>query len=271
MTPPRFTRFYPKDEPLPPTGLWFAELNGSLLVQSSDAGTCLPNGPSPLPGERPADTVLLGMLDDTPCLACNLPADTPLPEGYRTLDLRGIYGAIDEDQFAVAGYAVQMLYWQRNSNFCMKCGNPLVAVPDEWGKRCTSCNHTTYPHVSPCVIVLVHDGDRVLLGHKPGWGPRYSVFAGFVEPGESLEECLVREVREETGVEVDELRYFGSQPWPFPHQLMVGFWARYVSGEIKADEAELDDVRWFQRDALPPLPPRLSIARKMLDAWGGAG
>jgi NAD+ diphosphatase len=125
----------------------------------------------------------------------------------------------------------------------------------------------TYPHVSPCVIVLIHDGEHILLTHKPGWGPMHSIVAGFVEPGESLEECLVREVREEVGAEVDEVRYFHSQPWPFPHQLMIGFFARYIGGEIRPDPSELDVARWFHVDELPAIPPPLSIARRMIDAW----
>jgi NAD+ diphosphatase len=113
----------------------------------------------------------------------------------------------------------------------------------------------------------VHKGEDALLVHKPGWGKRYSIIAGFVEPGESLEGCVQREVREEVNVEISEISYIGSQPWPFPHQLMVGFIARYVSGEAQPDQQELDDIAWFHHDALPELPPSLSLARQIIMTW----
>jgi NAD+ diphosphatase len=183
------------------------------------------------------------------------------------MGLRGLFAELDPGLYWVAGYAAQMVYWQRASAFCAFCGGRGEPVAGEWSKRCEACGHVAYPRVSPCVIVLVHDDDRVLLTHKPGWGPMNSLIAGFVEPGESLEECLVREVREEVGAEVDDIRYFGSQPWPFPHQLMVGYFARYRGGELRIDTTELDGAAWFHVGDLPPLPGKLSIARQLLDAW----
>src|SRR5207247_4608684 len=129
------------------------------------------------------------------------------------------------------------------------------------------CAATYYPRISPAAIVLVHDGPRVLLArpkHFPEW---YALIAGFLETGETLEECAAREVREETGVLVDQVVYQGSQPWPFPHQVMIGFRARYAGGDIVVDTTELDDARWFDVTSLPPLPPPVSIARAMIDAW----
>jgi NAD+ diphosphatase len=136
-----------------------------------------------------------------------------------------------------------------------------------WGRQCPNCDHITYPPVTPAILVLVHDGENVLLVHKPDWGKRYSIIAGFVEPGESLEGCVQREVREEVNVEVSDIRYIGSQPWPFPHQLMVGFTARYVLGEIRPDQQELDRAAWFHYNALPELPPPLSLARQIITTW----
>ena len=139
-------------------------------------------------------------------------------------------------------------------------GGMGAALPD--------CQHSRYPQVSPAVLALVHDGaDRVLLAHKPGWGDRYSILAGFVLPGESLEECVRREVQEEVGAEVTDLVYQGSQPWPFPHQLMIGYTARYVSGDLRLDEQELDHAAWFSAAQLPSLPPALSLSRQIIDAW----
>jgi NAD+ diphosphatase len=138
----------------------------------------------------------------------------------------------------------------------------------EWARLCPNCGHQRYPQVSPAVLALVHDGgDRILLAHKPGWGDRYSILAGFTLPGESLEECVYREVEEEVGIEVTDLVYQGSQPWPFPQQLMIGFIARYTRGEIRLDEEELDHAAWFDVHELPSLPPPLSLSRQIIDAW----
>jgi NAD+ diphosphatase len=127
-----------------------------------------------------------------------------------------------------------------------------------------------YPPVNPCTITLVHDGERILLTHKDGWGPRYGLVAGFVEPGESLEDNLRREVAEEVGVQVGRIDYFRSQPWPYPHQIMVGFFAEYAGGEVRIDRDELDDARWFHVDALPQIPPPLSIARQLINTWAAS-
>jgi NAD+ diphosphatase len=141
-------------------------------------------------------------------------------------------------------------------------------MPGEWGKRCVRCAYEHYPHLHPCVIVLVRDGGRVLLTRKREWAPgRYSLVAGFVDNGESLEGAVRREVREEVGVEVDGIRYRGSQNWPFPSQLMVGFTAEYAGGEVRPDTNELEDARWFPLDALPNLPSRLSIARFIIEHY----
>lgn len=271
MIASKFTRIYPNGQPLPDQGVWFAINQHGIVVVRQGEQISLPDGPAHLPGSRPEGAILLGKLEGRACLACHVADDVVLPEGYLTLGLRELYGHIGDALFAVAGYASQMLHWQRTSNYCLNCGAPLSPIPNEWGKRCLRCSFTAYPPVSPCTITLVHDGDRILMTHKRGWGPRYGLVAGFVEPGETLEENVVREVREETGVAVSEIRYWRSQPWPFPHQLMCGFIARYAGGEIAVGEDELDDARWFTRDDLrsgkPAIPPPLSIARQLIDHW----
>jgi NAD+ diphosphatase len=178
-----------------------------------------------------------------------------------------LFGQLDDFSYGLAGYAAQLLYWQRTSCFCGICGQRTESVSGDWGKRCTNCGHTTYPRVSPAVLALIHDGERILLVHKPGFGDMYSIIAGFVEPGESLEECVQREVYEEVGVDVSAISYVGSQPWPFPHQLMIGYTAQYAGGEICIDTTELDVAQWFHVDALPSLPGPLSLSRQMIDAW----
>jgi NAD+ diphosphatase len=267
-----FVRSYPDNRPLPESGLWFAVNQHGVVVIKNDNDVRVPSGALPWPdGERPANAILLGQIDSTPCLACTIADDADLPERYRPFSLRDLYGRIDDDHYAVAGYATQMLHWQRSSNYCANCAAPLEQILNEWGKKCGRCGFTAYPPVSPCTITLIHDGRRILMTHKDGWGPRYGLVAGFVEPGETLEENVVREIKEETGVEVTDIHYWRSQPWPFPHQIMCGFYARYVHGDIRFDAAELDDARWFTADDIrggaPTIPPPLSISRQLIDNW----
>lgn len=272
MPAPEFKRAYPNNQPLPETGLWFAINQHGLIVAANCDAVRLPNGASHLPGlARPDDAILLGEIGTTACLACAVPDDIALPEGYRAIDLRDLYGRVDDRLYAIASYATQMLHWQRTSNYCANCGAPLAPIPGEWGKRCLRCGFTAYPPVNPCTITLVHDGDRILMTHKAGRGARYGLVAGFVEPGETLEQSVEREVMEETGIEVCDVRYWRSQPWPFPHQLMCGFYARYAGGALRVDNDELDDARWFSIDDLrngrPALPAPPSIARQLIEHW----
>lgn len=158
------------------------------------------------------------------------------------------------------------MHWERQSSYCPRCGGGTEIVAGSWGKRCLSCRYEQYPHIHPCAIILVKRGDEVLLTRKAEWpAGRYSLVAGFLEFGESLEECAIREVREETGIDICNLRYIGSQNWPFPAQLMAGFVADYAGGEVVVDATELEDARWFHHDALPALPTRRSIARFIID------
>jgi len=164
------------------------------------------------------------------------------------------------------GYSVQP-----GTQFCGSCGGPCE--PREGGhvRACTACETLHFPKIEPAIIVLVElpgEPRRCLLGRLQGAGPgRFSTLAGFVEVGECLEDTVVREIREEVGIEVDRIRYFGSQPWPFPHSLMVAYTAHWASGEIAPNVSEIVDARWFRADALPTIPPRLSIARRLIDAW----
>lgn len=211
---------------------------------------------------------LLGRYAGVTYMATMMSAETPLPEHLTTLDLRGLYGRVSDVEWHIAGYASQIFHWEKTSAYCPVCGHATEPMAQEWMRKCAQCGHIRYPQVSPAVLVLVHDGaDRVLLAHKPGWGDRYSILAGFVLPEESLEECVAREVEEEVGVQITDIVYEGSQPWPFPHQLMVGFTARYTGGDIRLDEEELDDARWFSANALPSLPPPLSLSRQIIDRW----
>lgn len=257
-----FSRAYPPAPAPDGEAHWFVFVGRELLVVDRGFGVALPDA-ALAPTE--AD-LFLGSLDGVPCRAATVEF-RPLPERHSTLGLRQAYLTLDPRLAALAGYASQMLHWHRVSKHCGACGALTVPLPEEWGRECRACLETRYPPVHPCVIVLVHDRGRALLIHQPGWGPMHALVAGFVEPGESLEDCVRRELREEVGIEVEDLDYFDSQPWPFPHQLMIGFFARYKSGELVPQASELDFAGWFSRDDLPALPPRMSIARRLIDEW----
>jgi NAD+ diphosphatase len=271
MTNPRFRRLYPPAATPEGAAYWLL-FHGDNLLTVADGAPALLEGTSTAPDhlDRIVEPFLIGTIEGRPVMVGGLPADAPLPPGLLALGLRAVLAQADADLATLAGYAVQLVRWRSTSRFCPACAQPLGPL-DGWGKVCPACRHSLYPPVSPATIVLIHDGaDRALLTSKPGWGQRYSLVAGFVEPGETLEQCVAREVYEEVGVEVTDIRYVGSQPWPFPHQLMVGFMARYAGGDIAIDTAELADARWFARDALPELPPPFSISRQIIEMWRSA-
>lgn len=219
----------------------------------------------------------LGCLQDgngqeTGCYAAEIDPDATLPEGFLADGLRGLYGRLDDDAFAVAGRAVQLLAWDRTHRYCGQCGALTENQPHERAKRCPACGLTSYPRLSPAIIIAVTrdtpEGKRLLLARNHRFpAGRYSVVAGYVEPGETLEECAQREVCEEVGIDIRAIRYFGSQPWPFPNSLMIGFTAEYAGGEITLEDSEIAEAGWFAPDALPNLPPRMSIARRLIDAF----
>lgn len=212
----------------------------------------------------------LGVLDDAHLFAATVAQ--PLPAPFVTRKLRSLYLAIDEALFAAASRAVQLSAWVDTHRFCGRCGGPTVRVANERAMQCAACDLRFYPRISPAIIVLVRRGEEALLARGTRFPmPMYSTLAGFSEVGESLEETLVREVKEEVGIDVTNPRYFGSQSWPFPNSLMVGFFADYAGGEITIDSNEIVDAKWFQRDDLPLIPPGLSIARRLIDHWVGEG
>ena len=217
-------------------------------------------------GLKPLRSQFLGHLSGQPCVAVEVATESGLPAGMDFQYLRSLHGQLREDLFAIAARAVQIIEWDRTHQFCGHCATPTMQLPTERAKRCPNCNFRQYPQLSPAVIMLIYKGDELLLARAPRFrAGMYSVLAGFVEPGESLEETVAREVREEVGVEIKNIRYFGSQPWPFPKSLMIGFIAEYASGVITPDPVEIEEASWFQKDSLPPVPGELSIARKLID------
>jgi NAD+ diphosphatase len=214
----------------------------------------------------------LGYLESSPSIHCfSVEAeDDTAPDGMAYLSLRQLFGRLDDECFWLAGRAIQIMDWDRTHQFCGRCGSPTETQPHERAKICPQCSHTSYPRLSPAMIASVTrqgpEGPEILLARSHRFPPgRYSVLAGFVEPGETLEDCVRREICEEVGITVKNVRYFGSQPWPFPNSLMVAFTAEYESGEISLEEEEMDDAAWFRPDNLPRIPPRISIARSLIE------
>lgn len=210
----------------------------------------------------------LGRYGDQDCFLVEVAEQADAPPGMSFCSLRKLYHKLSPDYFTLAGRALQLLHWHRETRFCGRCGDHMVQRDNEWSKKCSSCDSVSFPHLSPAVIMSIVRDDQILLARAPHFPPGiYSTLAGFVEPGETLEEAVRREVREEVGIEICDLRYVASQPWPFPHSLMIGFTARHRSGEIAIDNHEIVDAAWFSRDNLPKLPSRITIARLLIDNY----
>ena len=265
----------------PPAGqsdpaLWLLFRGSELLVKEEEGNVALPRLGTPkdlglaLLREQYLGTLTMQNVA-IPSYAGELEAGEP-PPGMHYYSLRQLFGRLPDPYLGLAGRAVQIIDWDRTHRYCSRCGTPVEQVLHERAKKCPSCGLTSYPRLSPAMIVSVErlsaGGTELLLArnnrHPSGF---YSVLAGFVEPGESLEECVRREVCEEVGLEIQNIRYFGSQPWPFPNSLMIAFTADYAGGTISLEEEELADAGWFSADALPPVPPPVSIARQLIDAF----
>lgn len=251
-------------------GWWFGFCGAQMLVtvaeqESVEIGVPNVENLTTL-GLKVVRSQYLGTLLKHPCYGAELSPDLELPDGFELRPLRGLYGQLEDTLFALAGRATQLVEWERTHQYCGCCATPMKQSPHERCKRCPKCGLRQYPRLSPAVIMLVSRGSEMLLARAPRFRPgMYSVLAGFVEPGESLEETVAREVREEVGIEIKDIRYFGSQPWPFPNSLMIGFTACYASGDIVIDPTEIEAAGWFTKDSLPPVPGKLSIARKLID------
>jgi NAD+ diphosphatase len=252
----------------PPAGgtAWcFGFVDGKLILPDGEGAGLLPQPLEmlePLAGNRH----YLGALDGMDCWAIVL---SGVPQGWNAVPLRAAMMQFPEPLMQLAGRAAQVLEWDRAHRFCGVCGTPTELHAQDRARTCPACGHVAYPRISPAMMALVwrENGPEkeLLLARSPHYAPgMFSALAGFVEPGESLEECVVREVAEEVGVRVKNLRYYGSQSWPFPHSLMVAYTAEWVSGEIVPQEAEIEAAGWFSIDALPGIPPRFSIAGHLI-------
>jgi NAD+ diphosphatase len=214
----------------------------------------------------------LGHRNGRACYAAEVAAESGIP-GYDYFgNIRDLFGILPDRELAVAAVAVRIIDFDRTTRFCGQCGSETRQSREERAKVCSSCGRVTYPRISPAIIVLIRRDERVLLARSPRFPPGFhSVIAGFVGPDETLEEAVRREVREEVGIEVTNIRYAGSEPWPFPDSLMIGFVADYNGGEITIDNREIVSAGWFDREHLPDIPRQLSIARALINWWLGGG
>ncbi|HWE54697.1 MAG TPA: NAD(+) diphosphatase [Acidimicrobiales bacterium] len=242
---------------LAPTGpsagsaLWFFVGDGGVAVEE-------------IPADEPAppEALFVGTVSGRHAWALEGP-------GGQMKNLMVLHGEVDEPTWLAAGRAVQLIDWDRSHRYCGRCATPTELAEGERSRRCPKCGLAAFPRLAPAIITLVLRPDgRGLLARNARWPtPMYSTVAGFVEPGETIEAAVRREVAEEVGIQVGAVRYFGSQPWPFPHSLMLGFHAMYESGDITVDGEEISEADWYPADDLPPIPGPISIARRLIDAW----
>jgi NAD+ diphosphatase len=277
MTPtrPSYVPLLHPPEKLDGPALWFAFRDGHLaILQGGDEGKgeCM----LPVCGELSEIGLVsetrhyLGLYDNQHCFVAELAPDASLPPSVEMQGLRTLFGSLDESLAVLAGRAYQIKEWDRNHRFCGRCGGPTVQRSDERARVCRACRRTTYPPISPAIMVLILRGREMLLLRRKGAdATRFSALAGFVEPGEELEDTVRRETREEVNVAVDGLKYFGSQPWPFPHSLMVAFTAHYAGGEVQPDGVEIEEARWFDAAELLQRPYTLSIGWRLINTVAG--
>jgi NAD+ diphosphatase len=248
--------------------LWFIFQGTQLLVRLAQGSAV------PAPCRDPAELGLpvlrshyLGRQGEVACWAAEVAPDKAAPADLQWSGLRPLFNVLDDVLLSLAGRALQVIDWDRTHQYCGRCGTPTEARAGERARACPACAQVHYPRIAPAVMALVRRGDQLLLARSPHFAPgMHSALAGFVEAGESLEECLAREVREEVGISVCNPRYFHSQSWPFPHSLMVAFQCDWAAGDITPDPAEIESAGWFGVDELPVLPNRVSIARRLIEA-----
>lgn len=262
----RYERGFTLDSELTEPAYWLAFGRGRMLI--SPDGLHLPYLKSlDELGVSPVRTQYLGVLEGKHCFSAELAPETEAPEGTEYMDLMSAYSVLDEDIYLLAGKATQIVTWDQTHQYCGRCGKETEYIPGERGKKCPVCGFMSFPRLSPATITAVIKDKQILLSQYAAFRGRgmHTIIAGFVEPGETLEECIHREVFEEVGVHVKNIRYLKSQPWPFPNSLMMGFVAEHDSGEITVDEKEIANADWFDLNNLPETPPPLSIARRIID------
>ncbi len=251
----------------PENALWFLVHDNRILIKEKQDNYLIPQSSDIKKlGLAPEKKQFFGLLDGKPCYVAELGDGADVSGAFSFVGLRALFSQFGEDVIRAAGMASQLLRWGQNHRYCGRCGERTGNKKDERAKICPRCGLINYPRLSPAMIVAVLKDHKILLAHSKRFpGKFFSVLAGFVEPGETLEECVKREVSEEVGITVRNIRYFGSQPWPFPDSLMVAFTAEYAAGEISIDHSEISEAGWYSAKQLPSIPPKISIARELID------
>ncbi len=265
-----YNRYEPSNTPLNTYNIaayWFIFRSNELLVEIRDNDVRIPyNNKLEELNISPIRTQFLGKLKDNPCYSAEVGFKTNTPEGMEFKDLRSLYDDLEEDIFLLAGKAIQIVNWDKNHQYCGRCGNPTENIKDETAKICPECGFTSHTRLSPAVITaIIKDGKILMAKHSRATGNPYGLIAGFVEPGETIEDAVVRETLEEVGIKVKNIKYFGSQPWPFPNSLMIAYTAEYDTGEIQVDGKEIIEAQWFTRSDLPRIPHKMSIAGELIE------
>ncbi|QNU67492.1 NAD(+) diphosphatase [Ruminiclostridium herbifermentans] len=252
---------------------WFAFCENKMLIKVENNNYSIPylNNLQQI-NISPVRTQYLGLYKGCPCYSAEIASEEYIPVGMEFIALRALFELIDMDLFLLAGKAYQIVLWDQSNQFCGRCGSPTIEPPDERAKKCPKCGLIKYPQICPAVITAVFKDNKILLAHAKAFKNNiHGLISGFLEPGETLEECVQRELMEEVGIKVKNITYFGSQPWPYPNSLMVGFTAEYESGEISVDGTEIEKADWFSPDNLPELPSQVSIARQIIDWYTQKG
>jgi NAD+ diphosphatase len=258
--------FVPPD--LTPADAWWFVFSGyQLLVKVAGNEAFVPIAKDvETQGVEVSRPIYLGSYRGRSCYAAEGKLAVGSAAGAFFRELRSLFACLEDDVYEIALLAVHLVEWDKTCQFCGSCSGALQARKDMRAKECPKCGRLEFPRISPAIIVLIERGDTVLLARSPRFrGAFFSVLAGFVEPGESLEEAVHREVKEESGISIRDVVYFGSQPWPFPDSLMIGFTAQYASGNIEIDGEEIIEAGWYKADNLPPIPGKISIAGQLID------
>lgn len=265
-----FIPAYPGSSDSEDHGFWIIIQADSVVIDLADGSHSLLTGEKPSWLDANSEPLLIGYLQGKPVRVLEVGDESTIPDRclVEPLLMTFFQERLPDNQVSLVGRAQQIIAWQRKSLLCPRCGGDTEKISGTWGKNCRSCGYQHFPAIHPCTLVLVTRGTEVLLVRKAEWPPGYySLPSGFCDFGESLEECAKREVEEETGIRISNLRYMGSQCWPFPSQLMVGFTAEFSAGEIVVDREELEDAAWFSRNALPPSFSMKSIAGWMISTF----
>jgi NAD+ diphosphatase len=250
---------------------WFIFYSNKLLVKITDNSFTIPYEKClDKLNISPVRIQYFGTLSGKSCYAVEVDSDNLDNNEMSFMNLRSLFERLDEDILLVAGKAYQIVIWNQTHQYCGRCGSETENLKNEMAKICPKCGFISYPRICPVTITAIIKDNKLLLAHNKSFlNNMYSIISGFVEAGETLEECVQREAFEEIGIKIKNIKYFSSQPWPFPNSLMTGFTAEYDSGTISVDGTEIDDAGWFSADDLPKIPGKMSISRQLIDWFIG--